>query len=282
MKRDHGGETVPDKAVISHRGEKYEIGRGKRFYGIWVVGAPYEAPVDRWPENRDGWQQAWSRFVTMEVPGTITAVTRDRKSGPGRLRQAGLGLAGLLRRPRGSGSLLAGEGLLVLGVVLGLAGLFPAYEGGQSLLSQANEVVPHLCYVLGWLLTAVVVAFSFARPSNAARLGGLFGLGLSAVTFGLFLADLGQLSGDVSLGIGLVVSLLGGLGARLRVRDRGPRTATAVTARAARPRPCRPAGAAGAGRDWHRGGLRPVLGQLHAGRHRVGIHAVIERGQCVR
>jgi hypothetical protein len=211
MKRDHGGETVPDKAVISHRGEKYEIGRGKRFYGIWVVGAPYEAPVDRWPENRDGWQQAWSRFATMEVPGTITAVTRDRKSGPGRLRQAGLGLAGLLRRPRGSGSLLAGEGLLVLGVVLGLAGLFPAYEGSQSLLSQANEVVPHLCYVLGWLVTAVVVAFSFARPSNAARLGGLFGLGLSAVTFGLFLADLGQLSGDVSLGIGLVVSLLGWL-----------------------------------------------------------------------
>ena len=33
---------MPDKAVISHRGEKYEIGRGKRFYGIWVVGAPYD------------------------------------------------------------------------------------------------------------------------------------------------------------------------------------------------------------------------------------------------
>ena len=29
---------MPDKAIISHRGEKYEIGRGKRFYGIWAVG----------------------------------------------------------------------------------------------------------------------------------------------------------------------------------------------------------------------------------------------------
>src|SRR5215469_14391648 len=71
--------TVPDKAIISHRGEKYEIGRGKRFYGIWVVGAPYEAPVDRWPENRDGWQQAWARFAMIEVPGTITPVARERK-----------------------------------------------------------------------------------------------------------------------------------------------------------------------------------------------------------
>src|SRR5579863_9262427 len=70
--------TVPEKAIISHRGEKYEIGRGKRFYGIWVVGAPYEAPVDRWPETRDGWEQAWTRFATVEVPGTIAAVPAPR------------------------------------------------------------------------------------------------------------------------------------------------------------------------------------------------------------
>jgi hypothetical protein len=230
---------VPDKAVISHRGEKYEIGRGKRFYGIWVVGAPYEAPVDRWPENRDGWQQAWSRFASMEPPGTIEALTRDRKSGPGRPR-----LAGLLRRPRGGAALLAGEGLLVLGVVLGLAGLFPAYEGGQSLISQANEVVPHLFYVMGWLLTAALVALSVARPSNAARLGGLFGLGISAVTFGLFLADLGQLSGSVSLGSGLVVSLLGWLactaGAALALASGTPQPAPGQQGQPQLSRPVRP------------------------------------------
>src|SRR5271154_1151517 len=70
--------TVPEKAIISHRGEKYEIGRGKRFYGIWVVGAPYEAPVDRWPETRDGWEQAWTRFAAVEVAGTIAAVRSQR------------------------------------------------------------------------------------------------------------------------------------------------------------------------------------------------------------
>ena len=214
---------MPDKAVISHRGEKYEIGRGKRFYGIWVVGAPYDAPVDRWPENRDGWQQAWARFAAIEAPGTIAPVTRARKGlrlGIGR-RGADDGAAGDVTgdsvsgepgavgaRSRGT-ALLVGEGLLVLGVVLGLAGLFPAYEGSQSLLSQGAQVVPHLCYVIGWALTAALVALSVARPSNAARLGALFGLGLSAVTFGLFLADWGQvISGGVSLGFGLVVSLL--------------------------------------------------------------------------
>jgi hypothetical protein len=210
--------TVPEKAVISHRGEKYEIGRGKRFYGIWVVGAPYDAPVDRWPENRDGWQQAWARFTTIQEPGTIAAVTRERKGLPLRLgrRPAGENADGgataapaARRSPRGA-VLLAGEGLLVLGVVLGLAGLFPAYEGSQSLLSQWDQVVPHFFYVIGWALAAALVALSVARPSNAARVGSLFGLGLSAVTFGLFLADLGQVtSGGVSLGSGLVVSLLG-------------------------------------------------------------------------
>src|ERR1700722_12374170 len=222
--------TVPEKAVISHRGQKYEIGRGKRFYGIWVVGAPYEAPVDRWPENHDGWQQAWARFAAMEEPGTITAVSRARaglRLGLWRGTAEGGGdslidkAAASARPGRGTG-LLLGEGLLVLGVVLGLAGLFPNYEGGQSLLSQWDQVIQHLCYVIGWALSAALIALSVARPSSAARYGALFGLGLSAVTFGMFLGDLGYLGSATSLGSGLVISLLGWLactvGAALALR----------------------------------------------------------------
>ena len=281
---------MPDKAVISHRGEKYEIGRGKRFYGIWVIGAPYDAPVDRWPENRDGWEQAWRRFVSIEKPGTIAAVQAPRSGlrlpfnrptdapasgNPGTPAPAGLvpdddddlisfggdeddvadtasagadsaesdiastdGLAasvplaappapeppmtapaGALRTgpvPLGEGRrpgtpLLVAEGLLVVGVVLGLGGLFPAYVGGQSLLSQTDQVVPHLCYVVGWAVSAALIALGFARYGTA-RLGALLGLGLSAVTFGLFVADLGEvIQGGATLGTGLVVSLLGWL-----------------------------------------------------------------------
>src|SRR5215469_536978 len=99
--------TVPDKAIISHRGEKYEIGRGKRFYGIWAVGAPYDAPVDRWPENPAGWQQAWARFATIEAPGTIEPVARERsaRSWVKLPRPSGLSL-----RPRGNVPLFVGEG----------------------------------------------------------------------------------------------------------------------------------------------------------------------------
>jgi hypothetical protein len=315
--------SVPEKAIISHRGEKYEIGRGKRFYGIWVLGAPYDAPVDRWPENRDGWEQAWRRFVSIEKPETITAVQSPRSGlrlfnrgtdapaagtpgTPGSPAPAGLipdgdddlisfgvaeddfgdaeddpavetdrsqaasandeGLAASVLPsapaapaatvtpaapvtsaatvtpaaggtplggsapagpaparpgsawtvPGGDGrrpgtALLLAEGLLVVGVVLGLGGLFPAYAGGQSLISQGDQVVPHLCYVMGWAVSAALIALGFAR-SGTARNGALLGLGLSAVTFGLFVADLGQvIQGGATLGTGLIVSLLGWL-----------------------------------------------------------------------
>ena len=220
---------MPEKAIISHRGEKYEIGRGKRFYGIWVVGAPYEAPVDRWPETRDGWEQAWTRFATVEVPGTIAPV-RTQRSGLGTMLKsrrataeveadpvggsaagaAGAAVSGVAAAARRGGTaLLVGEGLLVLGVVLGLAGLFPDYAGGQSLLSQGDQVVPHLCYVIAWAISAGPIALSVSRP-RAARLGALFALGLSAVTLGLFVCDIGEVvSGGASLGTGLIVSLLG-------------------------------------------------------------------------
>jgi hypothetical protein len=272
--------TVPEKAIISHRGEKYEIGRGKRFYGIWVVGAPYEAPVDRWPETREGWEQAWSRFATVEVPGTIAPVpsqriglgtmlksrraTAEPGAGPdggsaGSVTGAAVsGVAAAARR--GGTALLVGEGLLVLGVVLGLAGLFPSYAGGQSLLSQGDQVVPHLCYVIAWAISAGPIALSVSRP-RAARLGALFALGLSAVTLGLFVSDLGEVvSGGASLGTGLVVSLLGWLactaGAAIALvascRDTEP----------ARPGPAGQAGSAPAECGWPAKPARSHLGPL--------------------
>ena len=73
--------TVPEKVSISHRGAKYEIGRGKRYYGIWVAGAPESDPLDRWPETREGWEQAWGRFVAIEKPETIVPVTKTPRAG---------------------------------------------------------------------------------------------------------------------------------------------------------------------------------------------------------
>jgi hypothetical protein len=200
--------TVPDKVTISHRGAKYEIGRGKRFYGIWVAGAPESDPIDRWPETREGWEQAWGRFIALEKPETIEAVQAPR---------AGLKLprisAPAALRPRGRGPawIAAGAGLLGLGVLLGIIGLFPGYVGTQSLAAQAEQLVPHLLYLLTWAVSAVLVAAGLRARSGGARIGALLGVGVSAVTFGLFFADLGQVIAYGGLGTGLVLSLLGWL-----------------------------------------------------------------------
>jgi hypothetical protein len=200
--------TVPDKVSISHRGAKYEIGRGKRFYGIWVAGAPESDPIDRWPETREGWEQAWGRFVAIEKPETITPVQSPR---------AGLKLprmtvpAALRPRGRGPAWITAGAGLLGLGVLLGLIGLFPSYVGTHSLAEQTAQLVPHLLYLLTWAVSAVLVAGGLRARSSGARIGALLGAGVSAVTFGLFFADLGQVIAYGGLGAGLVLSLLGWL-----------------------------------------------------------------------
>jgi hypothetical protein len=200
--------TVPDKVSISHRGAKYEIGRGKRFYGIWVAGAPESDPIDRWPETREGWEQAWGRFVAIEKPETIAPVQAPR---------AGLKLPRMtvpaVLRPRGRGPawIAAGAGLLGLGVLLGLIGLFPSYVGTHSLAAQPAQLVPHLLYLLTWAVSAVLVAGGLRARSGGARIGALLGVGVSAVTFGLFFADLGQVIAYGGLGAGLVLSLLGWL-----------------------------------------------------------------------
>ena len=201
---------MPDKVTISHRGAKYEIGRAKRFYGIWVSGAPESDPIDRWPETREGWEQAWARFVTIETPASITAVEQPR----GKLRLPRLKLRSA-PGPRAGRPvrMLVGAGLLGLGVVLGVAGLFPGYIGSPSLASQADQLVPHLLYLVTWAVSAALVALGVRSRSARASIGALLGTGLSAVTFGLFFADLGQViaGGWNLLGAGLLLSLLGWL-----------------------------------------------------------------------
>jgi hypothetical protein len=219
--------TVPEKVTISYRGARYEIGRGKRYYGIWVADAPESDPIDRWPETRDGWVQAWTRFTAIETPGSIVAVERPR---------AGFKFPGVnLKKNRAAGATvtdaaagrrseaaraLAGAGLLGLGVLLGLIGLFPGYIGSPSLASQASQLVPHLMYLAVWAASSALIAVGLRPRAGAAspgaarsgmtRTGALLGIGLSAVTFGLYFADLGQVisGGAALLGAGLVLSLL--------------------------------------------------------------------------
>jgi hypothetical protein len=208
--------TVPEKVTISHRGERYEIGMGKRYYAIWAVGAPRTEPLDRWPETPEGWSQAWARFTAIETPGNIAAVPRPSalsalRGVVGRAAAARGSAAepdgGDASRPRRDAVIrLVAAGFLGIGVVLGVAGLFPAYFTGQSVVSTSDQLVPHLLYLATWAVAAVLVAGGKTR----ARIGALLGTGLSAVTFGLFASDLATgMSEHAGVGAGMVISLIG-------------------------------------------------------------------------
>ena len=231
-----------DRVTITYRGAKYEIGRGQDFYGVWTAGGSRSQPLERWPETPEGWTAAWSRFVSIEAPGTIVPVGKNTPPvAPAALREgedtgpfgastapadetgeivvtpAGAGpytpygqYTGYAAPVRGgkAGRIVA-TALLGAGVVLGVAGLFPAYIGAASLAQQADQVTAHAIYLAVWTVSAVLVLLGGARL----RIGALLGLGLSAVTFGLFFADAGTaLSAPGNPGgAGLVLSLIGWL-----------------------------------------------------------------------
>jgi hypothetical protein len=232
------GWTMGDKVTISYRGATYELGRGKRFYGIWAAGAPRTEPVERWPDTPDGWAAAWTRFTAMETPGTIAPAGQqqgpgqsapDPFSGPGDYTRpdafsfsgpagysgpAGAGetltfgrQAESSRRimPGGVGTAFAAA-LLGIGVLCGVVGLFPHYQAGVSLASTPANLVPHVAYLAVWTLAALLIVL---RAGTLTRAGALLAVGTSVITSGLFLADLGQ--GLSVADAGLWISLVGWL-----------------------------------------------------------------------
>ena len=192
-----GARTVQENVIVSHRGVRYEIGRGPGFYGIWLAGAARFQPIEWWPETAEGWNAAWSRFSEIESRRAIQPVGQN--GGLGEPPSPDLP-AGQARR-----AILA-SALLAIGVAVGIAGLFPDYFGGGSLAHQAANVVPHAIYLAVWAASAVLIALGGSRQ----QAGALLAAGTSIVTLGLFAADAGTaISGGVPVAAGLVLSLIG-------------------------------------------------------------------------
>jgi hypothetical protein len=192
MDREGRSETVRENVTISYRGAHYEIGRGRSFYGIWVVGAPDAQPSEQWPETPEGWHGAWTRFTGIETPGTIAPTSQN-----------------VTTTIHGRQNVIIAAGLLGFGVVLGIIGLFPDYLAGSSLAQQPADVVAHAIYLAVWAASALLIVLGGSRL----RVGVLLGLGTSAVTFGLFFADAGTpiAGGSHLMGAGLILSLVGWL-----------------------------------------------------------------------
>lgn len=220
---------MQDNVTISHRGSRYEIGRGPGYYGIWrvesVEGSGESSPlastaeershaIEWWTENPQGWRDAWDRFTAIEKPSDIVEVSLPSVEPV--LAGQPVGAAGAVvagstgdRMPSPLARLVPPV-VLTFGVLLGLIGLFPGYVGGQALTAQAAQWVPHLAYLAGWMAGAVLLFRGGHRGGVLARGGALLALGTSAVTFGLLLSDFGQVvAGGYHLtGAGLVLTLL--------------------------------------------------------------------------
>jgi hypothetical protein len=216
---DREDRNVPENVSIAYRGANYAIGQGPQFYGIWHAAAAQAQPIEWWPLTPEGWSGAWSRFASIEAPGSIAPVTEDQVvaeqpageqpvTEPAVTQQISPApTASAPDSPTVTRNARIAAGLLGLGVVLGIAGLFPAYLAGASLASQASEVVPHAIYLAAWGLSGVLLLLGGMRL----RAGALIGVGVSAVTFGLFFADAGtpMAGGTHLMGAGLVLSILG-------------------------------------------------------------------------
>ena len=232
---------MQESVTISHQGTRYEIGSGRGFYGIWLLAD--RSKVEMWPQTDQGWLSAWSRFVAIEDPRSIVALTPAPTTPaaptipagqptPG-VRDAVAGTQEITAAPFAGPPRFLAAALLAIGVVIGAIGLFPGYLGGASLASQSDELVPHLIYLAGWAASAVLLVWRGAgwRPA----VGALVAVGVSAVTFGLFFADLGTVisEGSQLYGAGLLLSLIGWLAcaagsviAVLFVRPGSPRRLT--------------------------------------------------------
>jgi hypothetical protein len=189
--------------------------------------------------------------VSIEAPDTIVPVGKNTpRVGTGARREGGKpGSFGENPVLTPAGAALSGTAarvmaaaLLGVGVILGIAGLFPAYVGGASLAQQSDQLTPHAIYLAVWAASAVLILLGGTRL----RLGALLSLGLSAVTFGLFFADAGtaiSAAGNSGGGAGLVLSLIGWVvcaagtvvaflaGARSRFRATAPSVPAGALAR---------------------------------------------------
>jgi Protein kinase domain len=112
--------------------------------------------------------------------------------------------------PAAAGSRLRlGIGLLVLGIAVGIASLFPEYQGFGSLASATDTLVTYSGFLVSWTAGLVLIVALRGRPA----FGALLGLGTAAATLGVFAIDLSVAvtGSQAHVGPGLVLALLGWL-----------------------------------------------------------------------
>jgi len=55
-----------EKVEFTHSGQRYLLGYGREYFGIWDRNAP-ASPAYRFTRSDDGWVQAWQQYVSIET-----------------------------------------------------------------------------------------------------------------------------------------------------------------------------------------------------------------------
>jgi hypothetical protein len=66
---------------FSHSGERYLLGYGTDFFGIWDRHQP-GGPVRRFPRTDDGWREAWLAYAAMEPRRAEVGIGAGAQPGP--------------------------------------------------------------------------------------------------------------------------------------------------------------------------------------------------------
>jgi hypothetical protein len=99
-----------DEALqYSHSGQRYLLGYGTDFFGIWDRQEPAH-PVSRYPRTDDGWREAWLAFAAKEPNRAEVGIAPTRWASPEPPATA---------RPAANGAATASLVFGILGLLLG-------------------------------------------------------------------------------------------------------------------------------------------------------------------
>jgi hypothetical protein len=171
------GPVVGEGALrFSHSGERYILGYGAGFFGIWDRGIPGPA-VLTYARTDEGWNEAWAQFMARE-PRSIEVPTGGVP--PPDVRQA----TGTFRSAHGRAVWTVG--LLAAGGVATLIGLpfrfhhlsvLHAYQRGAATAAQANDAgsAASVIGAIGGLITVATIVlwllWQYRAHSNLRALG---------------------------------------------------------------------------------------------------------------
>jgi len=69
-----------DAMQYTHSGQRYLLGYGRTFFGIWDRQLP-SRPMEKFPRDDNGWQTAWRRFTQLETHYTEVGLGGNAGSG---------------------------------------------------------------------------------------------------------------------------------------------------------------------------------------------------------